>query len=115
MPQGMSTMSCGISSRVLILTRESSNYKGIVRFGRPSREVCSTYVRRDLIQGPIGKNVVGESSLSWLVNVEHINLIVPRPWIERRAVRVLIYGTWAVFRPQCYHRAEAWPTLDKNC
>jgi hypothetical protein len=115
MPNGMSTTSCGIGSGVLILTSENSNQKGIVRFGYPSREVGNGYIRRELIRSSIGKNVVGESSLSGLINVEHVNLVVPRPWIERRAIRILIYEAWAIFRPHGYQRAEAWPTSHPNC
>lgn len=73
----MSTDTRGIGSKVLILTSESSNQEGIVRFRYPIREVCRGYNGCNLIQGPIGKNVVGESGLNRLVNVEYVNLVVP--------------------------------------
>lgn len=111
----MSTATCCICGRILVLTCKSSNHKDIVRFGRPLREVCRADNGRKLIQSSVGKHVVGESDSKQVVDIEHIDLIVPRPSIERGAVRLYIYGAWAVLRPYCYQRTVAWPTVDIDC
>src|SRR2546423_3533338 len=79
----------------------------------------------------IGKNIVRKPSLIWLVNVEHIDLVVPGPRIKGGRIGVKIDIAWAcsawsvrlvhfpkkmdkshtVFREQSYHRRSAWSAI----
>jgi hypothetical protein len=114
MPQGVSAINCSVSCGVLILAGESSDKESVIRFRYSLREVCDGDVGRDLVDGPVGQDVIREPCLDGLVDVEDVDLIVPRPGIKRRAVRVCVNGTRPVLRSYRDQRAESWTPLNDD-
>lgn len=84
-PQSMGSIGSGVGSRVLVLARVGTETGSQVTRGNALREISRdeglaifTSVQVD---SHIGGDVVGETDLVGLVNVEHVDVVVPAPGV----------------------------------
>lgn len=94
-------------------TQHLTYQESVVLLGDSIGEICRLYVtswkpriRRDEVHGHVGEDVVRVSYLVRLVDEKEICLVVPRPWIEICALRIV---AWSNISPQEY----TW--LDTDC
>lgn len=83
-PQGMCSMHSGLCSRFQGLAAHSTNEKGIVLLGNSVSEIGRLNVATFVfwcseIDGDVCQDIVREPDLSWLIEVQHVYLVVPRP------------------------------------
>lgn len=98
----------------------------ILRRKRPSqeREISLWYTglrevrwlvlewRIDYVQGPVHQFVVRVTDLDRLVDVDHIDLVVPRPWAEFGRLGIFEHNTWTIFTERCGRRWNTWASLE---
>lgn len=81
-PSSLRSVSHSLCGVIDVATRVSAHQKRCVLFGDIvvySKQGHGTGVE---ILGHILQSVIAKSNLHWLVDVQHVNLVVPRPFVQ---------------------------------
>src|SRR5271170_5487383 len=102
-PKGSSCVRRAVGSGVKELAWESANKEGVILCRHSTGEVRDNHVAGSVRQilCPVCKNIIRKTSLIWLVNVEHIDFVVPGPGIEGGRIGVKVDVAWT-----CSSRSE---------
>lgn len=104
-PQGVGGLSGAVGCVGLLLAAKCANHGSQVQIWYTLREVCGFDVKpiaRE-VGCAVGWDVVGEANLGGLVNVQHVDLIVPAPGIEHGRFGVVIHKARPVFHEDAVH------------
>lgn len=116
MPQGVGSLGGAVGCVCRLLAAKGANHGGQVELGQLGREVgglkAEAVVRE--VGRAVGGRVVGKANLVGLVNVQHIDLIVPAPRIQHRRLGIFIHEARAVFHQQAQHGRGPWPSIEPN-
>ena len=108
--QEMPCSNCRTSTSIERLTRfivrKSAGKECLILGGigqRKCREIADSKIDSasmsdiQLIYRPVNKIVVREARINWLVNIQHIDIVIPGPFVKRGCHRVLIDYTRPIF------------------
>jgi hypothetical protein len=100
-PQRVRSMHSRVSGLPQRLATHRANIKGVILLRNAVGEVCWDHLFEfallEEVYSDIGEDVVREANLGRLVKIEHVHLVVPRPWVQVGRVRVCTDKTRAVF------------------
>jgi hypothetical protein len=74
---------CKQGTQINIVRRKSSRVKGVVLLPNAVGEIRQRNLLSGGIKRSIVQRIIAETRLHWLIHIEHIDLIIPSPWIER--------------------------------
>jgi len=109
MPQRVCGLRRAVRRAVLLPAAHGANHEGHVRVWHTLGEVGRLDDETEVggREGRVGRHVIGEADLVGLVDVEHVDLVVPAPRVQRRGFRVGRDEARSVFFEQAHDRGAA--------
>lgn len=96
-PKGVGGLGGAVGRMRRLLARKGAQSVGVVPFRGALGELSWVDALVVVNCGAVCRLVVGEADLVWLVNVQHVDMVVPTPRIGPSRLGVLIDDTRAVF------------------
>ena len=114
MPHGPRRLHRGVHGERRVRGRDPCRDGGQVRLDERAGvlERREPVRRAEIIHDPADDGRVGIPCRHWLVDVQHVDLVVPRPRVERRAVGVAVYRAREAARVVHARRAGAAADVD---
>ncbi len=116
MPHGPRSVGRPVCSVVGVLRREGADIEGVVLFWDPVREVLDGNF--ELIGSAVTGDIIGKADLVWLVYVQHVDFVVPRPGVQVCRIGVIVDHARPILGEQADHgrgtRASVHP-YRKRC
>lgn len=115
-PQGVGGLSSAVGRVGLLLAAECANHGRQVQIWYTLREICrfdAEAISREVGRA-VGGDVIGEANLGGLVDVQHVDLIIPAPGIEHSRLGIVIYKAGAIFHEEAVHGRGAGSSIEPN-
>ena len=103
-----------VDRRVGAIVRECPCKEGRIGCWHTFGEALILEVLADRVPGAIVWNVVAEACSNWLIYIQNIDLVVPRPRIQTRRVRIIVDEAWTVLRKRADERGRSRPAIEPN-
>lgn len=116
MPQGVGGLSGAVGCVGLLLAAKRANHGSRVQIRYTLREICgfdAKPIARE-VGCAVGWDIIGEANLGGLVDVQHVDLIVPTPGIKHGRLGIIIHKTRAIFHEEAVHGGRAGPSIEPD-
>ena len=102
MPQGPCCIRGTVCWTCRVLAGKCPHIKSIILLRNTAGKVIQSNISGQLVQSSVGQDVVGKPDLVRLVNVKHIDFVIPRPRIQSRWIGVNVHIARTIFLKQTY-------------
>lgn len=117
-PQSMGSIGSAVGGRVLVLARVGTEPGSQIALGNALREISRddglAVLTAVQVDSDIGGDVVRETNLVGLVNVEHVDVVVPAPWVVDSRLGVFSDEARAVLLEQSKERGATRATVQPD-